>query len=78
MDEDPRSAAIVNSTIALAHSLGMVVVAEGVETEPVLRQLVASGCDLAQGYHISRPQPADRLTPWLKDKCALPTPNDRH
>jgi EAL domain-containing protein (putative c-di-GMP-specific phosphodiesterase class I) len=40
-----------------------------------LRQLVASGCDLAQGYHISRPQPADRLTPWLKDKRALPTPS---
>ncbi|MEY2416128.1 MAG: diguanylate cyclase, partial [Ilumatobacteraceae bacterium] len=75
MDEDARSAAIVDSTIALAHSLGMAVVAEGVETENVLRQLVASGCDLAQGYHISRPQPADRLTPWLKDKRALPTPS---
>jgi diguanylate cyclase len=62
---DPRSAAIVTSTIGLAHALDLRIVAEGVETAEVLAQLTAAGCDVAQGYHLSRPQPADRITAWL-------------
>ena len=70
LDTDPRSAAIAVSTIALAHSLDMVMVAEGVESEEVLRRLTEAGCDLAQGHHIARPQPAEKLTGWLLEAAA--------
>ncbi len=56
---DRRSAAIVRSTIELAHALGLKVVAEGIEHEQALAALAAFGCDYAQGYHFSRPLPAD-------------------
>jgi EAL domain-containing protein (putative c-di-GMP-specific phosphodiesterase class I) len=61
----PRSAAIVASTIALAHSLGMVIVAEGVETHDVHELLKTSGCDVLQGFLVSRPLPPAQLTEWL-------------
>jgi EAL domain-containing protein (putative c-di-GMP-specific phosphodiesterase class I) len=50
MLEDQGAAAIVRTTIDLAHSLGLSMVAEGVETEAHLRKLARLGCDLAQGY----------------------------
>jgi len=56
---------IVRSTIDLGHNLGMKVVAEGVENQAIWDQLSAFGCDLAQGYHISRPMPAADLPVWL-------------
>jgi predicted signal transduction protein with EAL and GGDEF domain len=62
---DERSAAIVRSTVGLAHALDMRIIAEGVENAQVLDQLTATGCDLAQGYHLSRPQPPAQLTAWL-------------
>jgi EAL domain-containing protein (putative c-di-GMP-specific phosphodiesterase class I) len=46
---------IVNSTIQMVHSLGRSVVAEGVETESVLKLISKMGCDKAQGYLISKP-----------------------
>jgi diguanylate cyclase len=61
---DPRSAAIVNSTIELAHALGLKVVAEGIEDKQALEALAAFGCDYAQGYHFSRPVPAEAFTAW--------------
>jgi diguanylate cyclase (GGDEF)-like protein/PAS domain S-box-containing protein len=56
----PRSEdmAIVRATITMAHSLGILVVAEGVERDEQMRQLAALGCDLLQGYHIGRPMSA--------------------
>jgi diguanylate cyclase (GGDEF)-like protein len=57
--------AIVRSTIDLAHSLGIVVVAEGVESEEVLARLKALDCDLAQGYCLARPVASDDVTAWL-------------
>ena len=57
--------AIVRSTIELARSLGKEVVAEGVETADVLATLGELGCDLAQGYHVSRPLPVAELAKWL-------------
>ena len=63
--DDPRSEAIVRSTIDLARNLDLTVVAEGIETEAVLRHLSALGCDTAQGYFISRPQPPEQLTEML-------------
>ncbi len=60
--EEPRNAIMVRSTIALAHELGMKVVAEGVEDEACLARLAEMGCDTAQGWHIGRPMPASHLT----------------
>jgi len=59
-DEDDR--AIVSAVIGLAHALGLRVVAEGVEREAQLAQLVALGCDEAQGYFFAPPQPGDDLS----------------
>jgi diguanylate cyclase len=56
MDANPQSTAIVRAVLSLGHSLGMGVVAEGVETEAQLRFLSEAGCDEIQGYFIGRPQ----------------------
>ncbi len=56
---------IVEATVALARSLGLTTVAEGVECAATWERLVRLGCDVAQGYYISRPLPADELEAWL-------------
>jgi EAL domain-containing protein (putative c-di-GMP-specific phosphodiesterase class I) len=56
--------------IELGHNLSMRVVAEGIETEDVLAQLGAYGCDLAQGYLLARPMPVAQLQQWLTDRRA--------
>jgi len=56
---------IVKATVALAHSLGMQIVAEGVENEGDLAELMELGCDLAQGYYFSRPLAAEEFERWL-------------
>jgi EAL domain-containing protein (putative c-di-GMP-specific phosphodiesterase class I) len=61
MTGDANDAAIVRSTIELAHNLGLQLVAEGIEDQETLELLAALGCDLAQGYHLARPMPADQL-----------------
>ena len=58
---DSRNLALVRSTIDLAHALGLRVVAEGVEDEASFDMLVALGCDLAQGYLISKPKQPDEV-----------------
>ena len=58
---------IVRSTVDLAHNMGRRVVAEGVESQAVLNMLIELGCDMAQGYHISRPVTAPVLTRWLEN-----------
>jgi len=62
---DENDALIVRSTIDLARNLGLEVVAEGVEGEDVLDHLRALRCHEAQGFHLSRPLPADALVDWL-------------
>jgi EAL domain-containing protein (putative c-di-GMP-specific phosphodiesterase class I) len=66
MASDDSDAAIVRSTIGLAHDLGLSVVAEGVEDQQTWDLLAALGCDVAQGYYISRPLPALVLGEWLE------------
>lgn len=66
LDETSEDAVIVRSTIQMSHSLGLKVVAEGVEYERSLRLLERWGCDTAQGYLISRPLPAQAFAAWLK------------
>jgi diguanylate cyclase (GGDEF)-like protein/PAS domain S-box-containing protein len=59
--------AIVRSIIELAHNLGLKVVAEGVENEATLRLLGSLGCDIAQGFHLSRPLSSEGFERWLAD-----------
>jgi EAL domain-containing protein (putative c-di-GMP-specific phosphodiesterase class I) len=61
--DDDRAVAIIRSTIELAHSLGLRIVAEGVETREALDLLSELGCDTAQGYLLGRPAPAAVLFP---------------
>ncbi len=76
---DADDDAIVRSIIALAQSLGLHTVAEGVEDADTWRLLAHLNCDLAQGYHLSRPLPADQITTWLRATIASSsTTTDRH
>jgi EAL domain-containing protein (putative c-di-GMP-specific phosphodiesterase class I) len=65
MNSSDADAAIVRTVIDLAHNLGKQVCAEGVEDEATWRRLCEMGCDLAQGYWISRPLSAGDLMQWL-------------
>jgi EAL domain-containing protein (putative c-di-GMP-specific phosphodiesterase class I) len=80
MTHDARAAALVASTIGLAHSLGLRMVAEGVETAAAYAELRRLGCDQAQGFFMSRPVPAAELDQWLSDRPAVdePTPIRPH
>ncbi|HEY5249876.1 MAG TPA: EAL domain-containing protein [Dermatophilaceae bacterium] len=66
--QDDRTAALVASTIALAHSLGLRMVAEGVQTDASYTELTRMGCDQAQGYFMPRPVPVAELDQWLRDR----------
>ena len=68
--EGGGDAAIVSAVIRLAHDLGLTVTAEGVETAAQKEWLVAQGCHLLQGYHFSRPLPADELRQALAARGA--------
>jgi diguanylate cyclase (GGDEF)-like protein len=63
---EAQDAVIVRSMIYLAHNLGLKVVAEGVENRETMRMLVKTGCDMAQGYHISHPRLAEELPRGLR------------
>ena len=70
MVRDASDDVIVRSTIDLAHNMGLVVVAEGVEDEATLERLRALGCDMVQGYFLSRPLPADQVLPCMRGAVA--------
>jgi diguanylate cyclase (GGDEF)-like protein len=65
MCTEPSDETVVRSVIGLAHGLGMHVVAEGVEDEQTQQRLAGLGCDIAQGFHLSRPLPTAEATLWL-------------
>ncbi len=69
MISDVESRAIIKTCIMLGHELNMKVVAEGVESEEILVMLKDLGCDIAQGYHLSRPIPADDLFAWAQQQA---------
>ena len=69
MMQDESDLIIVRSTINLGHDLGLKVIAEGVEDELTLKRLATLGCDLAQGYHLSRPLAPDAFTTWVADNA---------
>ncbi len=72
MTEDRSNSLIVHSIVDLGHNLGLTIVAEGVETEQALAALRAFGCDVAQGYHLSRPVPVAALDAWLLGRTITP------
>jgi len=65
IDQSKRDAMLTRSTINLAHSLGMKVTAEGIESETAVALLNSMGCDIGQGYHLARPMPLERLMQFL-------------
>lgn len=74
---DEQARRIVESNINLAHGLNLLAVAEGVETEGDLELMAQLGCDIAQGFFIARPMPAEELVAWsaVNDSrpCAVAT-----
>ncbi|MDW8371627.1 MAG: EAL domain-containing protein, partial [Geminicoccaceae bacterium] len=63
---------VLQTVVDLAERLGLGTVGEGVEEAADLERLRATGCTLAQGFHIARPMPVDELTAWLADRLAPP------
>jgi EAL domain-containing protein (putative c-di-GMP-specific phosphodiesterase class I) len=66
--DDAADRSIVEAVIALAHGLGIGVVAEGIETESQADRLRELGCDLGQGYLFSRPVPGEQTAELLRDR----------
>lgn len=75
---DPDSAAIARGVIAMAHSLHLKVIAEGVETTGQLNYLILNGCDEMQGYFFSRPLPHAEFGQLLREERYLPLPTADH
>jgi diguanylate cyclase (GGDEF)-like protein len=75
LERNPEDSTIIRATVALAHDLGLRVIAEGVETD-ASRALVAElGCDVYQGYGLSRALPADKVVSWLRRTTESPSPS---
>ncbi|MBV9838390.1 MAG: EAL domain-containing protein, partial [Solirubrobacterales bacterium] len=70
MLQDESDLIIVRSTINLGHDLGLTIIAEGVEDRETLERLATLGCDLAQGYHLSKPMAPDAFDSWLSTATA--------
>ena len=71
MAQGERTTALVASTIALAHSLGLRMVADGVENDDAYTDLARLGCDQAQGPFMSSRVPANELSQWLSSRRHL-------
>jgi EAL domain-containing protein (putative c-di-GMP-specific phosphodiesterase class I) len=68
LESDSDFASVVRAAIDMGHSLGLKVVAEGIETEIAAARLAAMECDLAQGYLFAMPMPAAELEQWLEGR----------
>ncbi|MBM9466229.1 EAL domain-containing protein [Nakamurella leprariae] len=71
MATDMGDHAIVKAIVELAHNLGLVVVAEGVEGAETKTMLEKMGCDQMQGFLLSRPLPVDKFETWLKTRASV-------
>jgi diguanylate cyclase len=69
VNNDPEDAAITSAIIALARSLNVKVIAEGVETEEQLAFLREHGCEEGQGFYFARPVPGNEFTRFLQDNA---------
>lgn len=67
LPDDPKSYAVLRATIALARSMGIEVIGEGVETQSQAFALRRAGCNIIQGYLVSAPMPAEELVPPIRD-----------
>ncbi len=67
MANDKKDESIVKAAVDLAHTLGLKIVAEGVEDEKTLDILTEMGCDFAQGYYMAKPMSCDDLMEWMQD-----------
>jgi diguanylate cyclase len=65
---DPASATIIRTTVDLAHSLGLRLVAEGIEDADTEQLLSELGCDIGQGFHLARPMPGAQMLAWLQSR----------
>jgi diguanylate cyclase (GGDEF)-like protein len=72
MEEDAEFASVVRSAIEMGHSLGLKVVAEGIETTLAAERLRHMGCDIGQGYLYAKPMTCADLDQWLLDKVRVP------
>jgi EAL domain-containing protein (putative c-di-GMP-specific phosphodiesterase class I) len=72
MMDNENDAVIVRSTIDLGRNLGLRVVAEGVESDEMWDLLVRLGCDVAQGYFVSRPLPEAEFAVWARERLVPP------
>lgn len=75
MAQNQDDQVIVETTLQMAHNLGLMVVAEGIEDQETLNHLSSRGCDFAQGYHIARPMPETDFIEWMKHHGTPATPN---
>lgn len=76
LEDDASNRIIVRSSIAMAHSLGLTVVAEGAEDGVTCAILADAGCDSVQGYYLSRPRRPEDLQTWLAEGASLEYPRE--
>jgi EAL domain-containing protein (putative c-di-GMP-specific phosphodiesterase class I) len=72
VDKDCRALALATAVVRIGQSLGLTVVAEGVETKAQHQVLIDLGCQVAQGYLFSRALPASKLVEWISRQDRVP------
>ena len=68
VNDNPSDASLVRSIIAMAASLGLKVVAEGIETDRQLEFVKNAGCDIVQGYRLGKPMPASEFVAFIQER----------
>ena len=68
IEHDAKDAAITANLVSLAHALGLLAIAEGIESDGQLTSLRELGCDLAQGFLFARPAPPDQIDRLLAER----------